>query len=245
MNDFTGRRIAVVTGASGGIGNTIVEELVAAGFAVVGIDLRNGPVRRPDVEDFAVDVTDESAMDRVFDDIGQMGGSVEALVTTAAILRSEPIHEMSPASWREVIDINLTGVFLTCRLAIRQMLERGGAILNLSSVHAEATIPGTGAYAASKGAIVSLTRQIAVEYADRGIRANSLVVGSVATEMTQLHARLIQKAGIQVMPPAGVIGQPVDPSRIAAVARFLVSPESAFITGSAIRADGGLLSRLM
>jgi NAD(P)-dependent dehydrogenase (short-subunit alcohol dehydrogenase family) len=167
-------------------------------------------------------------------------------VTSAAILRTAPIHETSEELWDEVIGINAKGTFLACRAVLPTMLAAGsGSILNLSSVHAEATIAGTGAYAASKGAIVSLSRQMAVEYADQGVRVNSLIVGSVDTSMSTTHLAAIERDGVVIHPPAGRIGRMAEPDEIAKAARFLLSDDSSFISGSAIRIDGGLLSSLM
>jgi NAD(P)-dependent dehydrogenase (short-subunit alcohol dehydrogenase family) len=173
-------------------------------------------------------------------------GRLDAVITTAGIVRSAPIHETSDELWEEVLSVNLGGVFRVCRAALPHLMAAGGgSIVNLSSVHAEATFAGTGAYAASKGAIISLSRQIAVEYADFGIRCNALVVGGVQTKMSDTHLELISRDAIKIHPPEGALGRAARPTEIASAVRFLCSSDSSFVTGSAMRIDGGLLSHLM
>lgn len=173
-------------------------------------------------------------------------GRIDVLVTAAAVLSTSPIHEMKEDMWDEVVDVNLKGVFTSCRTVLPFMIAAGrGSIVNLSSVHAYASVPGTGAYAATKGAIISLSRQMAVEYADAGIRVNSVVIGSVDTAMTERHKDLVDKAGITLSPPAGRLGRMAHPREIAKAVGFLAGDASSFVTGSAVTVDGGLLSSLM
>ena len=239
-------QVAIVTGGAGGIGRAIVADLVAHGWEVVSIgrSLPVDPVPGADYEvaDVSIAAQVDAAVGNALDRLGRIDG----LVTSAAILRAAPLHETTDELWDEVMAINVKGTFLACRAVLPAMLSAGrGAILNLSSVHAEATIAGTAAYAASKGAIISLSRQLAVEYADYGIRANSLVVGSVDTSMSTTHLAAIERDGVVINPPAGRIGRMAQPEEIARAARFLLTDDASFITGSAIRIDGGLLSSLM
>jgi NAD(P)-dependent dehydrogenase (short-subunit alcohol dehydrogenase family) len=239
-------RLAVVTGGSGGIGSAIVRDLAENGYRVAAIVRRPPPAPVADVTYLVADVSDAAGVNQAVEDIVAGLGAIEVLVTTAAVLRSAPIHKTTEAMWDEVIGTNLKGVFLSCRAVLPSMIEAGsGSIINLSSVHAVATIPGTGAYAATKGAIVSLSRQMAVEYADDGIRVNSLIVGSVDTAMTDLHKELLSNDGTELTPPKGRIGRMAQPGEIAKAVRFLASSDSSFVTGSALTIDGGLLSVLM
>jgi NAD(P)-dependent dehydrogenase (short-subunit alcohol dehydrogenase family) len=121
----------------------------------------------------------------------------------------------------------------------------GSSIVNLASVHAEATVPRLAAYAASKGAVLSLTQQMALDYADDGVRVNAIVVGSVNTQMSAAHGAAMAAEGVTVAGGSGAIGRTAEPREIAEVVSFLLSPAASFVTGSAVRADGGLLSRLM
>lgn len=239
-------RVAIVTGGSGGIGRAIVSELVDDGYSVVSIGRSMPADGVPDATYEVADVSVAATVERAVRNTVDRLGRIDALITSAAILRAAPIHETSEEMWDEVMGINVKGTFLACRAVLPTMLAAGsGAILNLSSVHAEATIAGTGAYAASKGAIVSLSRQMAVEYTDQGVRVNSLIVGSVDTSMSAAHLAAIERDGVVINPPSGRVGRMARPEEIAKAARFLLSDDSSFISGSAIRIDGGLLSSLM
>lgn len=236
----------IVTGAGGGIGSAIAADLAAAGHAVTGW------VRRIPAEPVAgvtyvlCDVSDEDSVAAAFAETVAGFGRVTALVTSAAVLRTAPLHEMSLDTWEEVNAINLRGVFLCTRAVLPGMIEAGaGSIVHLSSVHAIATVPGTAAYAATKGAIVSFSRSVAVEYADAGVRCNALVVGSVDTKMSTEHGVQLDRDGVIVTPPSGAVGRMAGPDEIARAARFLVEDGSSFVTGSALVIDGGLSSRLM
>ena len=239
-------RVAVVTGAAGGIGRAVVEDLIDAGYEVAGL-VRSHPSDAVAGAVYEVaDVADSAQVDAAIAGVLDRFGRIDVLVTTAAVLRSAPIHETTDELWDEVISINLRGVFLSCRAVLPAMIAaHSGSIINLSSVHAIATVSGTGAYAATKGAIVSLSRQLAVEYADAGIRANSLIVGSVDTKMTDLHRELLERDGVSLTPPTGAIGRMAQPVEIAKAVRFLAGDDSSFVTGSALTIDGGLLSVLM
>lgn len=243
---MTTTRVAVVSGATGGIGEAIVADLAAAGWAVVGLVRRTPEVRVEGVDYRLCDVSDSQSVEAAFDQVRAAHGRIDGLVTSAAILRTAPLHRMDDQLWGDVIDVNLGGVFRCCRAVLPLMIEQQrGSIVNLSSVHAVATVPGTGAYAASKGAIVSLSRQLAVEYADDGIRANSLIIGSVDTNMSEEHGRALARDSVRVDPPAGAVGRMAQPAEIATAVRFLLSDDASFVTGAAMTVDGGLTSRLM
>jgi NAD(P)-dependent dehydrogenase (short-subunit alcohol dehydrogenase family) len=246
MTESTSKPVAIVTGGSGGIGNAIVAALVDEGYEVASIGRSVSTGGLSAARYLVADVAKAAEIEDAVAEIAGEFGRIDALVTSAAILRTAPVHEMSEELWDDVVDINLKGVFLACRAVLPHMLEAGsGSIVNLSSVHAVATVPGTGAYAATKGAIVSFSRQMAVEYADNGIRVNSVVIGSVDTEMTVTHKNAIERDRVIVTPPPGMVGRMAQPKEIANAVAFLVGPQSSFMTGSALTVDGGLLSRLM
>ncbi len=240
------RPVAIVTGGSGGIGEAIVANLLKENYIVVSLGRSEPQSPLDSVEYLKCDVSIAAQVNEaVLGSVDKLG-RLDVLVTTAGVLHSAPVHLTTDETWDEIIGTNLTGVFYSCRAALPAMIAAGsGSIVNLSSVHAVATVPGAGAYAASKGAVVSLSRQMAVEYADAGIRVNSLVVGSVDTKMTTRHKALLSRDGVKIVPPPGQIGRMALPDEIAKAVIFLAGNGSSFVTGSAITVDGGLLSVLI
>jgi NAD(P)-dependent dehydrogenase (short-subunit alcohol dehydrogenase family) len=239
-------RVAVVTGANGGIGRAIVEAFVGGGIRTVCWVRRmpEAPVSGADYD--ICDVVDTGSIHGATERLADRHGRVDILVTSAAVLRTGPLHAMSDELWDDVIATNLTGVFRACRAVLPFMIaQRSGSIVNLSSVHAVATVPGTAAYAAAKGGIVSLSRQIAVEYADHGIRSNSVVIGSVDTAMSTLHGEELKRDNVSLKPPSGAVGRMARPEEIARAVSFLSDDAASFVTGAAFTVDGGLTSRLM
>lgn len=248
-----GRRHYVVIGAATGIGAAIARRLFTAGARVTGAGLDQEAGKglaaqwpgRTGVFEFAgLDVTDENAVLEFFATLGPIDG----LVNCAGIYpRDQRLEDVSLDDFRRVLEVNLIGTFLTCRSALPLLRSAGrGSIVNISSVHAVSGAPGQGAYAASKGAIASLTRQIAVEYAAESIRANSILVGSVDTRITRAAIAAAGSAGELSLSsdPAG-LGRIAEASEIAGIVEFLLGDDSSFITASALLADGGLTARIL
>ena len=190
------------------------------------------------------DVTSSSDVDAAVASALERWDRLDVLVNDAAVAIGGSAGEMSEEDVRRVIDVNLLGVWRGMRAAIPVMLERGGgSIVNLSSVQGHVGFVGWSAYAASKGGIDALTRQAAVEYASRGIRVNSIVPGTIRTEMNE---RIMEDspdpdavmAMWTSMHPAGRIGEPHE---VAAAIVFLASDDASFITGEALRVDGGMI----
>jgi NAD(P)-dependent dehydrogenase (short-subunit alcohol dehydrogenase family) len=170
-------------------------------------------------------------------------GTIDVLLNVAGIAHESPAHLLDLEDWNRIIAVNLTGTFLCCKHVLRGMLEaRRGAIVNISSVQALFGFPGYPHYAASKGAIISMTRQMAREYASLGIRVNCIAPGTVDTPMNAgvlsrvENPQELRKAWDE-MHPLGRIGQPID---VANGALFLAGDESSWMTGQCLALDGGV-----
>jgi NAD(P)-dependent dehydrogenase (short-subunit alcohol dehydrogenase family) len=243
----------VVTGAATGIGAAIAKRLFEDGARVTGagLDVDAGqtlaaqwPSSETAFEFAGLDVTDEQAVLEFFAALDPIDG----LVNCAGIYPADQrLEDVSLADFRRVLDVNLIGTFLTCRSALPLLrLGGGGAIVNISSVHAVSAAGGQGAYAASKGAIASLTRQIGVDYAVDSIRANALLVGSVDTRITRSAiAAAGSAAALSLTTESKALGRIASASEIAGVVSFLLGDDSSFITASALLTDGGLTARIL
>jgi NAD(P)-dependent dehydrogenase (short-subunit alcohol dehydrogenase family) len=172
---------------------------------------------------------------------------VDVLVNNAAVLVSKPVHETTLAEWQRVIGVNLTAVYSASHAVLPHMLAQGsGNIINLASPHSFATTTNIAAYAAAKGGVVALTRQMAMDYGRKGVRTNCVVPGAIDTPM--LRSDIAHGAdweaslrGWERTQPIGRLGQPHD---IANVICWLASDAASFVLGAAIHADGGLLAQL-
>ncbi|MEH3106861.1 MAG: SDR family oxidoreductase [Sphingomonas fennica] len=230
-------RTALVTGAAGGIGGAVAAALREAGASVAMVDREAMPVPHPDTVAIACDLADPAAVDRAWAAATDRLGRIDILVNVAGMMIFKNIAEHDAADWHRLLAVNLVAPALLTGHALRDMAA-GGAIVNVASVHARRTSPTVAAYAASKAALVSLTRTTAIEGRARGIRCNAILPGAIDTPM--LHASPTIRSGEEVIDPADV-GAPGD---IAALALFLASDAARFITGEDIVADGGRMGRL-
>jgi NAD(P)-dependent dehydrogenase (short-subunit alcohol dehydrogenase family) len=235
-------KVALVTGAAGDIGRCTVERLRARGCRVVAADARSGVETLEQAGQIACvcgDLRDAQTAARSVRTAMDQFGALDILVNNAARFLQQPTLETSEAQWDEILDVNARGTFLHCREALKVMSEHGsGAIVNVASISGVIGLPGQAAYSASKGAIVQLTRVLAVEFAARGIRVNAVAPGAVVTGFLEGlvpdSRQMLASFG-----PQHPIGRSAQPEEIADVIAFLASPKSSFMTGAVVMVDGG------
>jgi NAD(P)-dependent dehydrogenase (short-subunit alcohol dehydrogenase family) len=249
-------KVAIVTGATSGIGRATAVLLAREGASVVAAgrreELGDELVEQLSAEGLSAhfirtDVSKCEEVVRLVSGAVARFGRLDVVVNDAAMFLFRGVEDCTEEEWDRVIDTNLKSVYLVCHEAIPHLRAAGGgAIVNVSSVHAYATMERVAAYAASKGGIVSLSRQMALDYTRDRIRINALIVGGVDTAMAHQH-----HAAIGQSPEAGgfvaddrVLGRAAQPEEVAAAILFLVSSDASFVTGSPIFVDGGLLARL-
>ncbi|WP_299848854.1 3-oxoacyl-[acyl-carrier-protein] reductase [uncultured Roseovarius sp.] len=242
MFDLTGK-CALVTGASGGIGGAIARALHGAGATVGLSGTRIEPLEALAGELGArthvlpCNLGDADAVDALPKQAAEAMGAVDILVNNAGITRDQIFMRMSDDEWQSVIDVNLTATMRLCRGVMRPMMKaRWGRIINISSIVGATGNPGQVNYAASKAGMVGMTKSIAAEVASRGITANAVAPGFIATAMTdKLNDE--QKGKINAQIPAARMGSAEE---IAAAVLYLASPEAGYVTGTTLHVNGGM-----
>ncbi|OBK43986.1 short-chain dehydrogenase [Mycobacterium kubicae] len=242
-------RVAVVTGGASGIGEATCHELGRRGFIVAVLDVNGEAAARVAAEltsagsralGLEVDVTDRPAVERGFETVRAELGPVAALVTSAGKAAFSSFTDITVEAWSEIIDINLTGTFHCCQVGLPDMVTAGwGRIVMISSSSAQRGSPYMAHYAAAKGAVITLTKSLASEYAPKGITVNNIPPSSIDTPMSrqsQAAGKLGPPEQLAKLIPVGHMGSPDD---IAAAAGFLCSDEAAFITGQVLGVNGG------
>ncbi len=246
--DLSGK-VALVTGGSRGLGREMAEGLAEAGASLMLVARREPWLTNTVTEmraaglaceGMACDVADPAQVDAAVRRTLEVYGGLHILVNNAGVAWGAPAEEMPLDKWQMVLDINLTGAFLFAQRAGRIMLARGdGAIINVASVAGlvgtEPASPSTIGYTASKGGLISMTRELAARWGPRGIRVNAIAPGYFPSRMTEKVLPLVEKAYCEHT-PLGRIGQP---GELKGVVVFLASAASAYITGQTIVVDGG------
>lgn len=241
------QKVAVVTGASRGIGRAIAEKLAEEGVFVV-INYRGNEEQAKQVQQtikeqggnagiYGCDVSDFSACEAFFKDVIETYGRLDILVNNAGITRDGVLMKMTESDYDAVLQTNLKGTFNGIRFASRQMLrQKSGRIINISSVSGILGNAGQANYSASKAGVIGLTRSAARELASRGITVNAVAPGFIKTEMTEVLSEQVQNhAKSQI--PLGSFGNPED---VAEAVWFLASDKAGYITGQVLNVDGGM-----
>jgi NAD(P)-dependent dehydrogenase (short-subunit alcohol dehydrogenase family) len=240
-------KVAIVTGAASGIGLAVARRLGSEGARVLLADLdadkAQAAVQRlrddgaPDALAHACDVAQEAQVAATVQAALQRWARLDVVVNNAGLMVFKPLQEHTAEDWLRVLRVDLLGAFFFTRQAFEHM-GPGGAIVNVSSIHAVETTPLVASYAAAKAALLSLTRSASIEGKAKGIRANAVLPGAVDTPMLWANPNL--KSGIETVNLSDV-GRPED---VAAAVAFLASDDAAFVQGAALRVDGGRLDRL-
>ncbi len=242
-------KIAFITGAASGIGAACAQRFVEEGATVIGFDVNEKPESdwiatvklQPQCQLIIGDVKDDHALATAVQQTYQQYGQIDILVNSAGIAAVGPVHMMEVSEFERVIDINLKGTFLACRHILPIMMEQGsGSIVNISSIDGIEAQEITGAYNASKGGVIMLTKNMAIDYGRKGIRVNVICPGFIETpfisELNSLEDLQPVKDRIIDAHQMGRLGKP---GEIANAALFLASDESSFVNGASIVVDGG------
>ena len=238
-------KIALVTGAASGIGLACALRFAAEGAHVVGADVQDsfasGATRCA-----KLDVRDEAAIAQLVQEVAREHGRLDVVVNAAGVAGGGPVHLLDAAAWDRVLDINLKGTFLVCKHVLAQMLKQPaidgerGSIVNLASIEGLEGTAGGSAYNASKGGVVLLTKNLAIDYGRSGIRANAICPGFIETPMLESVLGAPAMASIrEEICHEHKLRRFGRPEEIAAVACFLASTDASFVSGQAIAVDGG------
>lgn len=238
--------VALVTGASRGIGRAIADALGQSGATVIGTATSDSGAAAIDARlaemgitgrGAALDVNDESGVTGLVKDISASEGAVTILVNNAGITRDNLLLRMKTEEWDDIIDTNLSALFRTCKACLRGMMKaRRGRIINIGSVVGMMGNPGQTNYSAAKAGMIGFTRSLAREVGSRGITVNTVAPGFIETDMTRAMDEA-QRSNLAAQIPLQKLGSPED---IAASVVFLASPGAAYITGETLNVNGGM-----
>ncbi len=240
-------KAALVTGAGAGIGEACARRLAAGGARVAVVDRDEPAAERVAGElrgaiAIHADVSDPAAVDAMVATVAEQFGRLDVAVNNAGIGGTRaPLAEQTPESWREVISVNLDGVFYCIRAEIPVMLRTGGgAIVNTASVLGYTGFEGSAHYVAAKHGVIGLTQNTAIEYATQGIRINAVAPGFIATPLLKANMNAEEQAAIGALHPQNRLGEPEE---VAEAVAWLVSDAASFVNGSVYAVDGAYLAR--
>ena len=242
MNSLKNKNI-IITGASGGIGNSIVEKLYENGANILATGTRVEKLEKlkekfKNIKTLKFDISQHEKIDAFISNATEeLGGSLDCIVNNAGITKDNLTIRMSLEEWTKVIDINLTSTFLMCKYSIKKMLKnKSGKIINITSVVGHTGNAGQANYTASKAGIVAMSKSLAIEYAKKNINVNCISPGFISTAMTdQIDERY--KEAIIAKIPSNRLGKPED---IANAVTFLSSNQSDYINGETLHVNGGM-----
>jgi len=245
MSEFEGK-VAIVTGAAGGVGRETVRVLHEAGASVVAEDIDPAVAELADDRIVAVegDVADSATAERAVATAIESFGRLDVLVNNAARFLMKGILDTSDEEWDGLLATNVRGVFVHSRAALPRLAEQGSsAIVNLASISGLVGMPQQAAYCATKGAIVQLTRQLAVEFAPQGVRVNAVAPGAIETRFLLDALPPDPEPILAEIAASHPIGRNSQPAEIAEVVAFLASDRAGFMTGAIVPVDGGFTAQ--
>lgn len=248
MNRFQGRT-AIVTGSGSGLGRAVAQRLAAEGAAVACLDIVAAAVQETAADigktggksrAYTVDISDPTSVRATVAAAAKDLGRPSVLINCAGIGKFAHTHEMPFEEWSRIIAVNLTGTFLMCQAVLPHLLDGGGSIVNIASTAGLMAQPYSAAYCSSKGGVVQLTKALAAEYLDRGVRVNCVAPGAIQTPLQKSFHELPKGADYEVLRRLITpLGQST-PEEVAALIAFVASDEGRYMTGAVVSFDGGL-----
>jgi len=231
-------KVIVVSGGAGGIGGEVSARLASEGARVMIADLNVSQIAENGI---ACDITIPEQCEAAAEATVKKFGRIDGMVNCAGVSKPHDSISLPPADWARMVDIQLNGAFYFAQACAKRMMATGGAIVFISSTNAEAAFPRRAAYCCAKAGVAMLTKVLAIEWAEKGIRVNAVGPAYVATEMTQrnIAAGNVNEAQIKARIPLGRLAQPAD---VADAVSFLLSEKASFITGHSLYVDGGWLA---